>query len=499
MKRTLIVILLTFLAFFLLSTTNRVNASNNPIAYQSGIGYSINTATADFADSSDIKIGSPILSTSYLQSVTLNRVQINETNSVTKSDSSFSDLTTQLNVAYGVSSAASYTDGMFSGGVSSAFQQALSYDYSNYYSSYYYVKNVNIDRYSLSLPNYSSNIEEYQNNANSTFLNYVNIVRLGHMSVEALFDMYGTHMIANGIYGGRLELYYSLTSNQVEFTSSTETHLESKMDVASVGLGSATSNVSVDVYGQYGLTESNTNLGFYLMAKGGNAFDIVDMDDFASNYYSWLSSINDEDAVLCNFGYDGLIPIWDIIPDTPIYSSVKNNLESYYPVYLEEKANDVAEDYSYAGDLGDSYYNTGYELVRNQYWNIDDNPANNNSDYVDFGELFDIDLELMDSLGYVNVDIKVKFDVAEINDGYQQFRISRSDQDISSDLIEEWEFEHTPGSINTTFSTHYFYENNVNINQFLDNYIYFFWDARGLGKDNWYCKNVYIKLVITKY
>lgn len=132
MKKLVSILILTIgmITQFALGSSVEAEVISNPVAYQSGIGYTINVASAEYADASKIKIGSPILSTTFLQNVTLNRINLNTTESFSSGSSSFASTTKGMNANYGESTGVTYTDGFYSIGASTAYELAFSALYS---------------------------------------------------------------------------------------------------------------------------------------------------------------------------------------------------------------------------------------------------------------------------------------------------------------------------------------------------------------------------------
>lgn len=499
MKKLVSILILTIgmITQFALGSSVEAEVISNPVAYQSGIGYTINVASAEYADASKIKIGSPILSTTFLQNVTLNRINLNTTESFSSGSSSFASTTKGMNANYGESTGVTYTDGFYSIGASTAYELAFSALYSRYHSQYYYIKQTDIKRYSLSLPNYSSDLSLYQSNLHSTFLSYVNKVKNGTMTTRAFFEKYGTHMIANGIYGGRLNLYYSVTSNQIDFTTSMQSSMKTKMDLAAAGLGGVTSSVNYSLGAVAGMSNANSNLGFYITAKGGSAFDIADFSQFSGAYQTWLASINDDQAVLVNFGDGGLIPIWEMLPDTSDYYSVKYTLASYFPTYLASYSDTQEAKFNFVNSS--SYVTDNITIRSNTVYTNGATQSSNSYDVVSFANYYDLTANLMSSIGYDTVDIKLTIDIAEINDGYQIIRIYKNSETGTDNLLWEKTIQHGPGYKLTSYSTYTYTISDIPISSLLSsNSIYVRYDADGWWGNKWNCKNLKIELTFNK-
>jgi hypothetical protein len=499
MKKIISLVILSLLTpLFLGFSPEKVSASSNNIAYQSGIGYGIDVVTSDFADAESIRIGSPILDEQFLQNVTLNRINLYTSDTNTEYDSSFTSITRSLDSEYGFSTSFPVNYGAFSGSIDAGFSNAMSTSYNTFQSQYYYIKQHEIENYSLSLPNYSSNLSAYRNNLNSDFVEALRVAKI-YDNYSYIFRTYGTHFIANAIFGARLDMYYTFLSNQVIFDSSIKYSINQGINMGISGLGSAGASSNFSLSFVSGINETNTYFGFSSSAKGGMPFDITNQDDFSSNYYNWMSSINDSNSVLVNFAQDGLIPIWDLVPHTIEFDGVKADMKSAYLDYLNYYGSNVAEKYLVDGNFGNEYTTEVFQIREKDTFLIkDDGRFNNDFDEVDFGNFFDISLDVMESIGYTTVEVKVILDVAEINDGYQWIFLYRTYVNKSSELIASKRFEHGPGRLEHGFGYHTLIFEDEDLDQFRENGLYILYGAEGKKSDDWENRYVSIQLTFKK-
>ena len=145
--------------------------------------------------------------------------------------------------------------------------------------------------------------------------------------IEELFEWYGTHYIASAILGGRADF----TSNSIitETTTTEDIGLAVEAKYYAVS-GSA----SMDNAKKETLRDAETKTTLFV--TGGNseyANDIQDNDQ----YNKWAEGIKD-DPVLCEFGDNGLRPIWELA-ESP---TRQNDLKDYFEhVLLKRKEHEL--------------------------------------------------------------------------------------------------------------------------------------------------------------
>ena len=93
MKKVLISSLFMVLCFFgVLSVSGKTYAYTNPVNQIYGLGYSVDAGEGTYADPLSVKISAPIFNESWLSSLTLNRIDINQTIPNVISQSTFRDV-----------------------------------------------------------------------------------------------------------------------------------------------------------------------------------------------------------------------------------------------------------------------------------------------------------------------------------------------------------------------------------------------------------------------
>ncbi len=433
-----LVFMATFLGIYLCIPNKSVKAYS--ITDQCGVGYTINAVTDGYADPCDVNYGVSVLSDSFMDSITLNRATLHTSSSNIVGNTSLSSLIHSMNASYSASSSIPIEIDDFSLQEENAYSLALSEDYSSYYSRYYYEQEADINIYSLSIPQYLD-YTQYQSNLSTMFTADLNRVATGTMTYEQLFNKYGTHMIASARYGGRMNIYYSFLSNQVIFTSSIQNSINNNLSACFgnvVNLGSASMGFSLNSVS--GLTSSNTTLGIYLKAVGGIPFVIrnTNTSDFSQDYNNWVTSLADNsECSLIGYGTQGLIPIWELIPDTSYYAATKSGLENYYSTYVANNSLSVSDTYdTYDGPYTANIYTTAEKTIRGYEYIIDRNDeTDNDSDFINLGERFDINPDILEDAGYTTATITLKMQIREVANGTQSMFLYNNTNCSSSSRI----------------------------------------------------------------
>ena len=118
----------------------------------------------------------------------------------------------------------------------------------------------------------------------------------------------------------------------------------------------------------------------------------------------------------------------------------------------------------------------------------------NHVDSFTFYGMFGTTLQELKNLGYTKVELKVEIDIREVDDGYQEFFISKSSTVADSYCVYyQKNIEHGSGKKLTTRSTHT-YNTTLNLDVFNEN-MYVLYSAHGSGSNDWYRDK--IKLTFT--
>lgn len=210
----------------------------------------------------------------------------------------------------------------------SLFKATITANYSNndvfsskYIYSNYYLK-VQQRRVKLNTLN-----EVLQSYLDPEFVSYVNT-----QTPEAVVNRYGTHVLADIILGGKLDVTY-----QSQTTKSDKTHASSagidlnvkKIFNLNVGYTYDANDVKENFdqtlhYATIGGDPTKSLIGDIVVGNASNPNPTPTV-----NISAWQSSCTPENSVLIDIAPDGLLPIWELVADQVKKEQIKNVAEKY--------------------------------------------------------------------------------------------------------------------------------------------------------------------------
>lgn len=342
MKKTMCALLLVIC----LSCAVALGLGSNSVAYaesntavptseivQSGLGMAINVVTAQ--DLNDYEFGKMVFDSEKLQNLSTSRVNLIESEQCIYSTTDIEKLIVNFssNTGLGIGADA------FLWALGANFKSGITFSYSNYNYKYFYVLSSEIVRYRLAIDNYKQ-VATYADCYSNYFLNDLSKLANGTMSYEDFFANYGTHIVGSATYGGRLNAYYSVVSNDLLINADTTAGVEEAVGgvISKNTVGTITRKIAANL----GITfdQQRVDTAFYLKAYGGNAIATANIDNFSSTLSSWTSSFNNSDSSVV-IGYDnqGLVPLWDLLPQD--YQDLSGEMERAYIRYYKNNAENV--------------------------------------------------------------------------------------------------------------------------------------------------------------
>ncbi len=158
-------------------------------------------------------------------------------------------------------------------------------------------------------------------------------------AILTFFDKMGTHIVTDAVYGGKIEAYYYIVSNEgaldanvaLELTNSLEATINYKG--AQTGAGSEN---SLDASLKLNSTSKETNAQFAVNCIGGKGLTANTYSGFASAYKDWIEDFNaqSEHNTMIDISSGGLCPIWELLPTE--YSSLAESMKEVFNKKLGE-------------------------------------------------------------------------------------------------------------------------------------------------------------------
>ena len=178
------------------------------------------------------------------------------------------------------------------------------------------------------------------------FLSNAKKLQNGELSPETFINLYGTHIITSGVYGGSFNLHYEMisTTKNIEETFKVGSQLEisSQVGAAIKGLDlKQTVDTKIETNDEAFKTNTSSDVQskFTLVTKGGNITGKVceSLADFSAVCEAWAEDLKaGEDYVLIDVEDGSLVFIWELLNDAE-YAGAKNLLYNYFYSTCDEQ------------------------------------------------------------------------------------------------------------------------------------------------------------------
>lgn len=334
-----------------------VEAALVPATEQDGLGYGINVLTATSYNS--FNLGYSILDSDWLATAEANRVNVLTDDTYTRGSVQAYDFLTDFSFEYdggvGISSFIAMAELTFKASTNFNFE---SYSYKSYNTFTHKVR-----KYRAAIKDFEDKTI-YENAFSQNFLNDIAAVSNGTMTVDTLFTRYGTHLVGSAVYGGRLDASYTVASNEVTFRTDVQNVIKSTvsfLDINTLSTAHISDAINAKLSTKY--KASDFNDCFAVSKCGGYSFVSNTPSAFQTGYEKWVDSFNGTDANVVIMDFEnGLLPIWDILPDS--YSSVAEKIKTQYVLKYRMNSSDFTDkfkvgDYVHfdggSGEVGDPY------------------------------------------------------------------------------------------------------------------------------------------------
>lgn len=158
-------------------------------------------------------------------------------------------------------------------------------------------------------------------------------------SIISFFNSFGTHIITDAMYGGKLEIYYYNLNNATDWSEDLGFELSNSIS-ATIKAGNNSVGVetsdNLDSKLSIGSSTSTTVANFSANGIGGNGFNASNYRAFAEAYKTWIDDYNaqGEHATMIGISSGGLYPIWDLLPSK--YSMLANQMKVVFNKHLHE-------------------------------------------------------------------------------------------------------------------------------------------------------------------
>ena len=370
---------------------------------ESYIGYGYDVINSSYINSDEVKMNYPIFDYEKLLDKRLIMIKERRTEDMYISSDTMEDYMNRLSASFSTKIKAGK---IFSGGAMASFTStntnvasALFYEYSHQTRAYYLILQLDT--------------EEYKEMLTDAFRR-----DLMNMNISNLFQKYGTHLITSVAMGGRIDLFYTMTSNKVTDFSKIKASLET--DVKFTG-------GSVDVEGSFSYEDKAVESGVQIQIKsnvyGGNYSQMNTEKAMLKNYDSWINSIEEKPALIGIRDINSLYPIWELLGDSQEEQDRKNDIMEYFNTYSEESYESLLSLYNINAPITPE----GVEVVlyssRTPDVTIDPND-------VSQGQLLYYDLIVTPGNAIINTTVTADLNqFIEVNQGNRTIRIAEDTPD----------------------------------------------------------------------
>jgi hypothetical protein len=384
----------------------------------------------------------------------------------------------QLGYSFSDQSTVSGQYKIFNGTLLTNFASSISTMEYQRVGQYYHSQSFKVNKFSVALPNYLDGIHTYHSKLSNLFLYNLGKLETGQITYRDFFEMYGTHLIAEAVFGGTMEVNYSITDAVKHINTGLGTTLGSIVNLGIVGLeeNAATRKTSVDFAQIKSNVTSDTVIRFNAYSTGGNEFVLGTQGVFTDKFNSWYTSISSS-PVITGYGHNGLVPLWRLIPES--FPNVRYNMESQYNQYVIS--------YNLNNPFTRSI-STDDILIRSVAKTIDDGGRyNQHYDLVPITSSGYNYTTLYDK-GVRNVRLIVSLSIKELDDCFQHVFIYKTTS-TSAQKLGEAKFEHYPGVTNGTFREYQFILN-LSLAELSNSFIIRYGASGNFGSDEWVNQNV---------
>ena len=470
-----------------------------------GVGYSINLAKDGLVDYNSIKFDNPVLDMGWVNQQTLIKNNINEYQTFINHSNSFDGYINELDIDADLASSNYQDYPLLLGSALSKFGALSDVTYSEHAYQYYSTYDYIYKKHSYALPNYQTDLYNYKRYLSDSYYNDVESLLYDELSSSTFFERYGTHVIAEGVFGGKIEINYGMSSFCYDIW---DEYYDSITNYLYDNLYSKVRNnttINFDLFNNFSFYYARASEDLSISTVGGTISVTPDISNLCTVYSDWISTVSDKPFII-GVTNNGLIPLWDILPlpyDNTEYREIFINKYNEYMSTVEQEAHNQFDPAILNDPTGVA---TGFEPVRSGMATITDSGIYNQYyDVIYLNQHFDLKFNYMKAKGFTKMDIYVEMKMREIKGGTQIIALYRGELPSDSYLIDTFEYEY--GGIltdNAYGSTIGFARFNVPMSLFesvppSQRYkVAVRYSADGALSDDWENKSIYAQIVYHK-
>lgn len=323
------------------------------INVKDGLGMGINVITAKTTD--EVVTGYSILDQNALNAIEKNKIYIRTNDQIevkgSNSQKVLSDLKSSYKTTFGFDISGANLSFLIKGSTGAAL------DFSNYQYKYYNMYSQIIQQYRMYLNDYLDK-SIYQQAFTTNFLTDLQKLEDKTMTIKEFFNRYGTHLIGEAIFGGELISSYTVLSNDIAINKKNEFVFENEIKFPVYDSG-IVMNIANELNYEFNMSVSASQFksNYHFNTIGGTYYSSSISGDYTDKYNNWAQSVTDDNSTLIGYTNDGLVPLWNILPDN--YADLANEMEHEYIDEVSQLERGVLEEFKtgnytdFAGGSGD--------------------------------------------------------------------------------------------------------------------------------------------------
>lgn len=461
-----------------------------------GLGKTVNVATDSYLDYVTINKSKNLFDTSWLNSRLKSINLVNDSNQHSSiedsSSNSVEDLTLRFSQNHNLQmSINGELYNLFAATIKNSFNFSTDFSCSNYKYQFFYNYIGYYPRYFCNLAA-NDNKALYIDNLSQNYQGYLNLLFRGAITPKIFFDTYGTHVITEGVYGGRFNYSYFTLNNKKVLTSDMRTSFHNAITSEITSKIAGTSGTSFDFKTEMDYSNLIFKEGQTLNARGGAAAGVTSKENLNSQINTWLASLDDENSALIDISEQGLIPLWDLLPEHYMDKKAwfKNECLEYF---IDNSVNFSKYNFNY--NFGDTYTHNDFVSIRKDELTIDsDNEGKNSHDYVDLNLLTEYGYDVLKEENYKKAKIEIQMSLREQNHGYQHIYLYND----NNSKIAECKYELGKDDLIDGYEKRTFIFDNIDLNSLIHGNLYIRYGSSGIYPNKWLCKDIKVKVTYSK-
>lgn len=245
---------------------------------------------------------------------------------------------------------------IFTASVSRDFSYSASTEYTVNTKELYYTLEQNVVGNRVEIEGYRD-VSMFEQYLSEGFLSDLEKLKTdSSFTADNFLNLYGTHVVVAGYFGGKISCSFYLMSNNSTYNSNTQSELEKKLSggIGKVVGGSYETKLTEELSSYLAL--SSTEYSFSARGVGGSIQSLGNLDSFGGEYEKWAQSFNDNGdySVLVDIPEQGLVEIWDLFPAE--YASEKEDVRLAFVKQAENVYSEFLDAHNrlFSGGLGTS-------------------------------------------------------------------------------------------------------------------------------------------------